>query len=143
MMMKTGMELNQDYTFLNYGPPRPQKYLKPQDRTIVAVPGMKPEPNFVLPGHIKQKFGKETPPDALIMDNLKTLLSTTMDKDRGKKSGSIVESFIKPRASTMFGHPVYFLDGPGTSISVSGPHEEFFNSGFYIYMDGNYFSGGC
>ena len=24
-----------------------------------------------------------------------------------------------------FGHPVYSLDGPGRSVAVSGPHEDF------------------
>ena len=40
MMMKTGMEVAQDYTVFDYGPPRPQKDINPQDRTIVAVPGV-------------------------------------------------------------------------------------------------------
>ena len=57
------------------------------------------------PGHIKQKVVKETPTDALIMDNLETLLATTVDKSCGNTSGAIVNMFIKPRASTMFGHP--------------------------------------
>ena len=36
MMMKTGMEVDQDYTIFNYGPPIPQKDLKSQGRTILA-----------------------------------------------------------------------------------------------------------
>ena len=35
-----------------------QKDLNPQDRTIVAGPGIKPEPIFFLQGHIKEKVGK-------------------------------------------------------------------------------------
>ena len=30
MIIKTGMEVSQDCTVFNYGPPRPQKDLKPQ-----------------------------------------------------------------------------------------------------------------
>ena len=63
MMLKTGMEVAQDYTAFNYGPPRPQKYLNPQDRKIVAGPGMNLAQKFVLPGHSKEKVGKETPRD--------------------------------------------------------------------------------
>ena len=70
MMLKTFMEVAQYYTVLNYGTPTPQKDLNPQDRTIVARPGMKPAPKFVLLGHSKYKVWNETPPDVLIMDNL-------------------------------------------------------------------------
>ena len=93
---------------------------------------MKPKPFFFLPGHRKEKTGKEPPTYALFMDNLETLLATTVDKASGNTRGSIVESFIKPIVSTIFGHPVYSLDGPGPSVEVSGPHEEFFNSDFGI-----------
>ena len=41
-----------------------------------------------------------------------------------------MDSFIKPTASTMFGHPLYLLDGPGLSIEISVPHEDFFISSF-------------
>ena len=58
MVLKTGMELAQDYTVFNYRPPRPQKDLKSQDRTIVAGPGMKSVPNFLLPGNSKEKVSK-------------------------------------------------------------------------------------
>ena len=61
MILKTGMEVSQYYTVFNYRPPIPQKDLKPQDRKIVAGPGMKPAPIFFLPEHSKEKFGKETP----------------------------------------------------------------------------------
>ena len=73
---------------------------------------MKPAPKFVLPGHVKDKVGREKTPNALIMDNLETLLDTTVDK-ACEKSGAIVERFMKYIASTMIGHPVYSLDGPG------------------------------
>ena len=73
---------------------------------MVAGPGMNPAPIFFLPGHIKDKIGKEPPsPDVLIMDNLETSLATTVDKACVNGSGAILERFIKPRASTMFGHP--------------------------------------
>ena len=72
------------------------------------------------------------------MDNLETSLATTADKARGNTSGSIVESFIKTRASTMFGNPIYSLDGPGPSMAVSGPHEEFSNSSFGICIGGKH-----
>ena len=53
MMLKIGMEVAQDHTFSNYGPPRPHKYLRYQGRTIVAQPGMKPATTIILPGKIK------------------------------------------------------------------------------------------
>ena len=73
------------------------------------------------------------------MDNLEASLATTVDKARGNASGSIVERFIKPRASTIFGHPVYSLDGPGPSMEVLGTHEEFFNSAFSIWIGSDIF----
>ena len=90
MMLKIVMEVAQYYNVFNYGPPRPQKDLKSQDRKIVAGPGMKPETKFVLPGNIKEKFGKENPPDSLIIDNLETSLYTTAYKPCGNASGDIV-----------------------------------------------------
>ena len=83
------------------------------------------------------------PPYALIMDNLKILLAATVDKARGNASGSIMERFTKSRASTMFGHPAYFLDGTGPSISVSGPHEDFFNSDTGVWICGKNVLVGC
>ena len=74
---------------------------------------MKTAPKFVPTGHRKEKVGKETPLDALIMNNLKTSLATTVNKARGNTSGAIVERFIKPRASTMSEHLLYSLDVPG------------------------------
>ena len=61
MMIKIGMEVAQDYNFFNYVPPIPQKDLNLQDRTIVARPGMKPSPKYFLPGHSKEKVGKDPP----------------------------------------------------------------------------------
>ena len=65
-----------------------------------------------------------------------------MDKSCGNTSGDIVERFIKPRVSTIFGHTLNLLDGPRISMEVSGPHEEFFNSAFGIWIGGNHFSDG-
>ena len=79
----------------------------------------------------------------MIMDNLETSLATTVDKACGNRSGATVERFIKPIASAMFLQPVYFLVGPGSSITVSGPHEDFFNSDFDLWIGGNNFSYGC
>ena len=62
MMMKKGIEADQDDTVLNYRTPIPQRQLKYQVRTIVAQPGMKPAPKCVLPGNSKEKTGKEPPP---------------------------------------------------------------------------------
>ena len=47
MMLKTGLEVAQDYNVSNYRPPIPQKYLNSQDRTIVACPGMKTAPKQI------------------------------------------------------------------------------------------------
>ena len=98
MMLKTGIGVDQYYTFFNYGPPIPQKDLNPQDRTIVVGPGMKQALKHILPGHSNDKFGKETPPYLLIIDNLVTSLAPTVDKACVKTIGAIVERFIKPRA---------------------------------------------
>ena len=125
MMLKTGMGLSQDYTIFNYGHPIPQKDVKSQDRTIVAGPGVNSEPKFVLTGNSKEKVGKETPPDVFIVHILETFLATKLDKACGNANGDIVESFIKPRISTIFDHTEYFLGGPRTLIEVSGPHEDF------------------
>ena len=86
---------------------------------------MNPAPNLFCPGHIKEEVWKEPPPYTLIMDNMETSLATTVYKARGNTSGDIVERFIKPRASTMFGNPVYLLYGPGPPIAVSDPYEYF------------------
>ena len=59
------------------------------------------------------------------MYNLELSLATTVDKDRWNKKVAIVGRFIKPRASTIFGNPEFSLDGPGPSIAVSVPHEDF------------------
>ena len=70
------------------------------------------------------------------MDNLETSLATTVDNVGGNTSGAMVERFIKTRASTIFFHPVYSLDGTGPSMAVSRPHEDFFKSAFGIWMGG-------
>ena len=60
MMPKSGMEVAQDYTFFNYGSPITWKYLKYQERTILAWPGMKPAPIFLLE-NIKITLGNKLP----------------------------------------------------------------------------------
>ena len=122
--------------FFNYGPLSPQKDLKSQIRTIVAQAGMNLAPTLFLPGYRKEKIEKKPTPDMLIMDNLEILMATTVDKTRGKKIGAIVDRFIKPKASTIFIHPVYPLYEPGKSMGVSGPHEEFSNIDFRIWIGG-------
>ena len=53
MILKTGMEVSQDYIVFNYGPPRPHKFTNYQYISTVAGPGFKPSLKFVLPGNIK------------------------------------------------------------------------------------------
>ena len=53
-----------------------------------------------------------------------------------------MERFVKPKESTIFRYPVYLMDGPGPSIAVLGPHEEFFNSAFWICICGKHSSHG-
>ena len=61
MMLKRLMEVAQDYTVLNYGHPRPQKYLNPQHRTIVTGPGMNSAPIFFSQGTEKRKLVRKPP----------------------------------------------------------------------------------
>ena len=49
MMLIPGKEVAQDYSVFNYGPPRPHKNINPQDRTIVAGPGVKSATFFSSP----------------------------------------------------------------------------------------------
>ena len=86
--------------------------------------------------------GKEIPPDPLLMGSLKTLLDTIVDKACDNICGSLLERFIKTRASKKIGHPVYLLDGPGPSTAISGPHQEFFNVALRIWICGKHFSCG-
>ena len=83
-----------------------------------------------------RNLGRTPPLDGFIMDNFETSLANTVDKAHGNTGGSIVDMLIKPRASTMFVHPVYFMDGPGPSIEISEPHEEFLNSDLRIWIGG-------
>ena len=85
MMLKTWLEVSQEYNVFNHRPPSPQKDLKPQVRTLVDQPGMKPAPKFVLPEQSKYIIGKEHPPDALIMHNLETSLANTVNKACGNE----------------------------------------------------------
>ena len=73
------------------------------------------------------------------MNNMEKLLATTVDKVCWNTSGFIVDRFIKPIESTMFGHLVYLVDGPGMLIEIAGPHEEFFNIDFGIWIGGMFF----
>ena len=57
-----------------------------------------------------------------------------MDKDIDNAIGDILERLIKPRESTTFVHPAYYLDGPDPLIAVSGTNEEFFNSALEIWI---------
>ena len=91
----------------------------------MAGTGVNLVPNFLSHGTVKKNLGRTPPPDALVMDNLETFLATTVDKASGNATGSMLERFIKNRSPTMFGHPEYSLDGPGPSISVLCPHEDF------------------
>ena len=100
----------------------------------MAGTGVNLSPNCVIPGNSKEKVGKENPPDALIMENLETSLDTTVYKAGGNTVGSIVERFMKPSESTMLGHPIYLMDGPGPPISISGTHYESFDSAFGIWI---------
>ena len=75
-----------------------------------------------------------TPSYSLIMDNLDKYLAKPVGRVCGNTSLSIVKIFIKPRASTIFVHLVYSLDGPGPSTSVPGMYEEFFSSTLGIWQ---------
>ena len=59
MILKTEMEVDQDYTVFNYGLPRPQKYSKSQDRIIVEGTGMKPIKKLFYQGTSKRKWGRK------------------------------------------------------------------------------------
>ena len=61
----------------------------------------------------------------MIVNNPDTSLSTTVNKAHGNLNRAILERFIKPRSSSIFGHPVYSMDGPGPQIAVSVPYEDF------------------
>ena len=101
--------------------------------TVVAGTGVQPAPIFDPPGKNEGKIGREPAPSyVLIIDKLDTWLETTSDKAHGNKNGAIVKRFNKPRATKLFRHPSYSLDGPGTLISVPGRHAIFFNSAFWI-----------
>ena len=58
MMLKTGMVVDQDYTFFKYGPPHPHKDLKSQVRTTVSQPGMKLPQKKFSQGTSKRKLGR-------------------------------------------------------------------------------------
>ena len=45
-----------------------------------------------------------------------------------------MKRFIKSRASEIFDHMSYSMDGPEPSIAVSGTHDDFFKSAFGIWI---------
>ena len=102
----------------------------------MSGPGVDLSPTSILPGHNKDKFGRENPSVLLIMYNLEIPLNTASDKAHYNTNGAIVYSFIKPIASTMFILPSYYMDVTGPSIAVTVPNSEFFNSAVGIWIDG-------
>ena len=119
IMMKIGKEVAQSYTVSRYGNPIPQKEKNSGRARDEAYTKM-------VSTRLQQRESWEgNPPEVMIMDNLETLLATTVDKDHINTSGAVVKRFIKSRASTMFGNPSYFLDVPGSYITVQVPHEDF------------------
>ena len=119
-MLKKVMKVAQDYRVFNYGPPRPQNNVKSQGIMIVTGTGTNFAPKCFLPRNSKEKVGKEISLYASLMDKLETSLATTVDNAHGDTGGEIVERYIKPIASTIFDHLVYFLDGPGPLIKFQG-----------------------
>ena len=56
MMLKTRMEVAQDYSIFNYGRPIPKKDVKYQDRTIMSGPGVNTAPIFLSQGTEKKSW---------------------------------------------------------------------------------------
>ena len=112
MMTKTGIQVTHYCTVFKYIPPIPYNNANSQDGMIVSGTGVDLAPKFVLSGNSKDKVEKLIPPDELLMDNLETSLAAMVDKSHVNTCEAIVDRFIKPRASTMFGHRVYSMDGP-------------------------------
>ena len=61
MILKTRLEVAQDYTVFNYVPPIPQKDLKSQDIKILAGPGMKTTTIFFSQGTATIKLVSNPP----------------------------------------------------------------------------------
>ena len=61
MMLKTGMEVEEDCTIFNYGQPRSKIKVKSKDRTIVAGPEVNPEPKSPPQGKMKGELGTKPP----------------------------------------------------------------------------------
>ena len=106
MILKTGIKVAQYYTVLKYGPLRPQNNVKSQDRTIVSDTGVDLETTTFLPGNSKEKVGKEIPPICVAHGLLGNIIGRHSVQGLWEHIQSILERFIKPRASTIFGHPV-------------------------------------
>ena len=65
------------------------------------------------------------------MDDLETSLANPVYRYRVNTSGSILDIFIKPIDSTVFGHMEYSIYGPVPLIAVLYFRKEFFNSAFW------------
>ena len=59
MMLKTEMEVSQDYTFFNYAPSIPHNNVNPQYRTIVTGTGVNLAPIFFSHGAVRRKLGRK------------------------------------------------------------------------------------
>ena len=95
--------MSKDCAVLSNVPLIPEKFRELKYRTITVVPRVHTEPIVVLLGERWWKGRKDNPPDSFIINNLETSLDTPVDRDLSNTSGSIVEIFIKPRASTFLG----------------------------------------
>ena len=73
------------------------------------------------------------------MENLATSFTNPVEKDCGNERISIVDIFIKPRASKMFGYTEYSLYVAWLSIAAPITHKEFFKSAFGIWLGRNVF----
>ena len=62
IIIKTGMEVEEDCIVFNHGSPRTQEEVKPKDRRKI----------FVLPGKNKVIFERQNPLNVFIMDNMDT-----------------------------------------------------------------------
>ena len=58
MMLKTGVEVAENWTVFNYGPPRPQKGVKFIDRKIMVETGVNLTSESVISGNNKGGIGK-------------------------------------------------------------------------------------
>ena len=118
MMLKSGMEVEEDCTIFYYAPPIPDKGTELKYVTISERTRLKTAPLFVIPGYLKGQSKIYHLMDALIMENLDTSLFNPVYRDHGNISGTIVYIYIKLRASIIFGNREYSLGGPGPPIAL-------------------------